>query len=122
MSAVEGADVNERISTVTPEPRKRDLSSSSLSPKTNGAGEGISLRRKSKSEQKLTSHSKAPPLNAVMRTCSNPNYGCQNMHLFNLSNLSNNMCFNSPAQSPEPYRRRLSEFSFSDRWACLFVF
>jgi hypothetical protein len=115
MSSVESPNNEGANSSLTSESRKMDGSGCSLSP-TDRPGGIISLRKKSKSEQKLTTHSKAPPLNPVMRTCSNPNYGCPNVHLFNLSNLSNNMCFNSPVQSPEPYRRRLSEFSFSDRW------
>ncbi|KAL5255040.1 hypothetical protein ACHWQZ_G014471 [Mnemiopsis leidyi] len=108
--------VPQERSSLSPTPRRRDPSSSSLSPETKKTS-GIALRRKSKSEQKLTSHGRAPALNPVMRTCSNPNYGCPNLHLFNLANLCNNNYCYSPVQSPEPFRRRLSEFSFSDRWS-----
>ena len=95
----------------TSSPTKMDLTKSPVTPtRSDHNGEIVSLRRKSKSEQKLTSHARAPPLNPIMRTCSNPNYGYNNVHLFNM-----NSSYNSPAQSPEPCRRRLSEFSFSDR-------
>ena len=51
---------------------------------------------------------RAPSLTPVMRASSNPttsNSMCR--HYFNSS-------MNSPVNSPEPYRRRMSEFSFTE--------
>ena len=111
-----GQLVRDRSTSDSPVSRKRGTVQQNQAPELDSSTQDsniVVLRRKSKSEQKLqTSTTRAPALNPVMRTCSNPNYGCSSLHLFN---LSNNVCFNSPLQSPEPYRRRLSEFSFSDR-------